>query len=194
MSVMVSVTGLAELETALAQLPKATARNVLKRTLNKAAEPIADEARRIVKIGKTGNLRRSIAVSSKIKNKTGNAEYSAAMRAGLGKAAAASALRQARREAKGTGSFAEVFVGPARGKGVIGYAHIVEFGSNDTAPQPYMRPAWDAKKREALEIIKGELRGQIILAARRVGRSKKQSSDVKFRASMAALLAHEAAI
>lgn len=190
MSMIVSVSGMAQLEQALAQLPKATARNVLKRTLNKAAEPIADEARRLAPI-KTGNLRRSIAVSSKIKNKTGNAEYSAAMRAGLGKAAAASALRQARREAKGTGSFAEVYVGPARGKGVIGYAHIVEFGSNDTAPQPYMRPAWDAKKREALEIIKGELRGQIILAARRVGRSKKQSSDVKFRASMAALLAHE---
>lgn len=190
MSMVVSVSGFAELEQALANLPKATARNVLKRTLNKAAEPIADEARRLAPV-KTGNLRNSIAVSSRIKNKTGNAEYSAAMRAGLGKAAAASALRQARREAKGTGSFAEVYVGPARGKGVIGYAHIVEFGSNDTAPQPYMRPAWDSKQREALSIIRGELASQIMLAARRVGRSKKQSSDVKFRASMAALLAHE---
>lgn len=193
MSMIVSVTGMAELEQALANLPKATARNVLKRTLNKAAEPIADEARRLAP-AKTGNLRNSIAVSSRIKNKTGNAEYSAAMRAGLGKAAAASALRQARREAKGTGSFAEVYVGPARGKGVIGYAHIVEFGSNDTAPQPYMRPAWDSKQREALSIIRGELASQIMLAARRVGRSKKQSSDVKFRASMAALLAHEAGL
>lgn len=190
MSMVVSVSGFAELEQALANLPKATARNVLKRTLNKAAEPIADEARRLAPV-KTGNLRNSIAVSSRIKNKTGNAEYSAAMRAGLGKAAAASALRQARREAKGTGSFAEVYVGPARGKGVIGYAHIVEFGSNDTAPQPYMRPAWDSKQREALSIIRGELASQIMLAARRVGRSKKQTSDVKFRASMAALLAHE---
>ena len=190
MSMVVSVSGFAELEQALANLPKATARNVLKRTLNKAAEPIADEARRLAPV-KTGNLRNSIAVSSRIKNKTGNAEYSAAMRAGLGKAAAASALRQARREAKGTGSFAEVYVGPARGKGVIGYAHIVEFGSNDTAPQPYMRPAWDSKQREALSIIRSELASQIMLAARRVGRSKKQTSDVKFRASMAALLAHE---
>ena len=193
MKMMVSVEGFAALDKALGNLPKATARNVLKRTLNKAAEPIADEARRLAPV-RTGNLRNSIAVSSKIKNKTGNAEYASAMRAGLGKAAAASALRQARREAKGTGSFAEVFVGPARGRGVIGYAHIVEFGSNDTAPQPYMRPAWDSRQRQALEIIKGELRQQILLAARRVGRSKKQSSDVKFRASMAALLAHEAAL
>lgn len=194
MSVVVSVSGMAALEQALAQLPKATARNVLKRTLNMAAEPIADEARRLVPV-KTGNLYNSIAVSARIKNKVGNAEYSAAMRAGLGKAAAGAALRAARRANKGNNpSFAEVFVGPARGKGVIRYAHIVEFGSNDTAPDPYMRPAWDAKKREALEIIKGELRSQIILAARRVGRSKKQSADAKFSASMAALLAHEAGI
>ncbi|WP_396190310.1 HK97-gp10 family putative phage morphogenesis protein [Flavobacterium sp.] len=188
MSISVSVSGFRELDMALAELPKATARNVLVRTLRKAGEPIAEEARRHVPV-RTGTLRDSISVSARVKNKVGSAEYSAAMKAGLGKQAAGAALRAARRAAKGQGSFAEAYVGPARGKGVIRYAHIVEFGSNDTAPQAYMRPAWDARQREALDIIKAELGNEIIKAARRVGRSKKQSADVKYRASIAAMMA-----
>lgn len=190
MSITVSVSGLQELDAALGNLPKATARNVLIRTLKKAGEPIAEEARRLVPVG-TGALRDSIQVSSRVKNKVGNAEYSAAMRAGLGKDAARAALRGARRAAAGQGSFAQMIIGPARGGkwGVIRYAHIVEFGSVKDAPQPYMRPAWDSTQRQALDIIKAELGGEIIKAARRVGRSKKQSADVKYRASIAAMMA-----
>lgn len=188
MSVTVSVSGLIELDKALGELPKATGRNVLRRTLNKAAQPIVDEAKRLVPVS-TGALRDSITASTRVKNKTGNAEYASAMRAGLGKDAARSALLAARRANKGQGSFAETFVGPARGGGVIRYAHIVEFGSNDTAPQPYMRPAWDSTKDQVLGVIKGELANEIIKAARRVGRSKKQSAEVKYRASLAAMMA-----
>lgn len=191
MSVLVAVSGLRELDRALGYLPKATARNVLVRTLNKAAQPLVDEAKRLAPVH-TGNLRDSITASSRVKNKTGAAEYSAAMRAGLGKDAARAALLAARRANKGQGSFAQMFVGPARGKGVIRYAHIVEFGSVDTSPQPYMRPAWDGNKDKALEIIKAELGNEIIKAARRVGRSKKQTLQAKQSASMAALFAYEA--
>lgn len=188
MSVTVSVDGLKELDAALGMLPKATARNVLKRTLNKAAQPVVEEAKRLTPV-RTGKLRDSIMSSTRVKNKTGNAEYSAAMRAGLGKDAARSALLAARKANKGQGSFAETFVGPARGGGVIRYAHIVEFGSNDTAPQPFMRPAWDATQGKVLSIIKDELGNEIIKAARRVGRSKKQSAEVKYNASLAAMMA-----
>lgn len=192
MTFQVSVSGFRELDKALGMLPKATARNVLKRTLDKAAQPIVDEAKSLVPVSEGGGtLRDSIVASTRIKNKTGMAEFSAAMRAGLGVDAARSALRAARR-ANGSDSFAEMFVGPSRGKGVIGYAHIVEFGSVKMSPRPYMRPAWDGQKQRALEIIKAELGGEIIRAARRVGRSKKQSVQAKFNASMAALFAHEA--
>lgn len=184
----VQVSGLAELDKALGELPKATARNVLKRTLAKAAQPIVDEAKMLAPV-RTGALRDSIAASASIKNKVGSAEYSAAMREGLGKEAARSALLAARKANAGQGYFAEIFVGPARGKGVVRYAHIVEFGSVKDSPHPYMRPAWDARKMEALSIIKDELASQIIAAARRVGRSKKQSVDVKYRASIAAMFA-----
>ena len=186
----VSVSGLAELDDALGQLPKATARNVLKRTLNKAAQPIVDEAKRLVPV-QTGRLRDSITASTRVKNKVGNAEFAAAMRAGLGKDAARTALRNARRAASGQGSFAETFIGPARGGkwGVIRYAHIVEFGSPRQSPKPYMRPAWEAHKTAALNLIKDELANEIIKAAKRVGRSKKQSAEVKYNASLAAMMA-----
>jgi len=188
MSVTVSVSGLKELDEALGNLPKATARNVLVRTLKKAAEPMVEEAKRLAPV-RTGRLRDSIMSSARVKNKTGNSEYAAAMKAGLGRDAARAALLAARRANKGKGSFAELFVGPARGGGVIRYAHIVEFGSVDTAPQPYMRPAWEATKGKMLDVIKSELGNEIIKAARRVRRSKKQSAEVKYRASIAAMMA-----
>lgn len=195
MKVTVLTTGFRALESALAELPKATARNVLKRTLTKAGQPIADEASRLAPVD-TGKLAGRIIVSARlknkaVKNKAGGAEYAAAMRAGLGRQAATAALRQARRDAKGQGSFAEMYVGPARG--VLAYAHLVEFGTVRTAPQAFMRPAWDSRKREALDIIRRELGNEIIMAARRLGRSKKAAADVKYRASIAALMAHEAA-
>ena len=186
--VVVSTSGFRDLEKALAELPKATARNVLKRTLVKAGEPIAEKARELAPVDK-GRLRDSIVVSARIKNKVGNAEFSAAMRAGLGQAAAVQAMRDARRGANG--SFAEVYVGPEAGRGF--YGHLVEFGTSRTAAQPFMRPAWDAEQRSALEIIKSELGNQIIAAARRIAKSKRQSVDVKYRASLAALMAAEAA-
>lgn len=189
MKASVSISGFRELEKALGQLPKATGRNVLRRTLIKAGEPIAEEARRLAPV-ESGDLRDSIQVSTRVKNKVGRAEFAAAMRAGLGKQAAVSALRAARREAKGEASFAEAFVGPARGKGVIRYAHLVEFGgARNKPPKPFMRPAWDARQRQALDIIRRELGNEIMSAARRLGRSKKQSAEVKYRASIAAMMA-----
>lgn len=183
MTTVIATSGFKELDKALGELPKATAKNVLRRTLVKAGEPIAEEARRLVPVDQ-GTLRDSIKVSARLKNKVGSAEFAAAMRAGLGKDAARSALRTARRNAGG-GSFAEMYVGPAS----VPQAHMTEFGTVRTQAQPYMRPAWDGQKMEALDIIKAELGNQIIMAAKRLSRSKKQSYDVKYRASIAAMIA-----
>ncbi len=153
--------GLRELDKALAEMSKATARNVLKRALIKAAEPIADKARQLVPKD-THALERSIIASSKLANPVGKAEYAAAMKAGKGKSAAAGAMREARREAGGE-FFAEISVGP----GQLPHAHLVEFGSSKMAAQPYLRPAWDAHKVDALDAISGELKSEIDRAAKR---------------------------
>lgn len=183
MKEVVRMSGFRELDKALGELPKATARNVLKRTLVKAAQPTVDEARRVVPVDK-GDLRDSIAASAKLKNRVGNTEYAAAMRAGLGRGAALSAMRDARRAAGG-GSFAELYVGP----GPLPHAHMVEFGTVKMAARPYLRPAWEATKRQALSIIRTELGQEIIKAARRLAKSKRATDAVKARAAIAEQIA-----
>lgn len=196
MTVVVQVEGLRALDAALAELPKSVAAATLRRTLVKAGEPIAEAARAAAPVQKPdgGQLRDSIKVSSRVKNTVGKSEFAAVMRqsGGLDIAGARQALRDARRAAPGK-SFAEMYVGPARGSGVIRYAHLQEFGTVNHAAQPYMRPAWDSKKDDALRIIRDELGNQIIAAAKRVGRGKRYAADIKYRASLAALLAVEAA-
>jgi HK97 gp10 family phage protein len=189
MSITVQVSGLKDLDRALGELPKSVAKATLVRTLKKAGEPIAQAARAAAPID-DGTLRDSIVVSARLKNKVGMAEFGAAMKAGLGVGAARAALRDARRAAGG-GSFAEMYVGPSMGKGVLRYAHLQEFGTSNHAAHPFMRPAWDSEKDAALSIIRRELGNEIMAAARRVGRSKRYGADIKYRASMAALMAYE---
>lgn len=168
----VRVEGFVELDKALAELPKATARNVLKRILLKAGQPIAEAAAANAPKD-TLELSQSIAVSSRIKNTTGNAEFAAAMRAGLGQAAAVTAMRNARRAAGGKGSFAEVAVGPGKAKDKAGAIKriVQEFGSIYVKGTAYMRRAWEAKKYQALEVIKAELGDEIIRTAKRVAKN-----------------------
>jgi len=149
---VVQIEGLRELEQALGELPKATARNVLRRVLMKRAQPIVDTARQLVPVD-SGQLRDSIAVSTKLGTKAGKSGFAAAMRAGLGKEAAVQAMRDARRAARGQGSFAEVYVGPGR----LPHAHMVEFGTSKMTPRPYWRPAFDANKDGILDGIKEDL-------------------------------------
>lgn len=173
MSVRVSVSGLRELDAALGQLPKATARNVLKRVLLKAGQPVADAASALAPKD-TLELSKSIKVGSKISNKVGNSEFAAAMKAGLGKAAAVSALRGARREAAGQGSFAVAYIGPtkARSKAAAIKRLVQEFGSVNQPGKPYLRPAWDGNKMKVLDIIKRDLGDEIIKTAKRAAKRK----------------------
>jgi HK97 gp10 family phage protein len=188
--VSVRVEGLKELDLALAQLPKSIQKATLRRTLMKAGQPMAETARNLAPVD-DGQLRKSITVSTKLKNPVGKSEFAAAMRAGLGMAAARSALRGARRAARAAGqvAFVEMYVGPSS---AAPHAHFLEFGTSKMPPKPYMRPAFDSEKDNALAIIRRELGNEIIASARRIGRSKRYSADVKSGASMAALLAVEA--
>jgi HK97 gp10 family phage protein len=168
--VSVKVEGLRELEASLKQLPKATARNVLKRVLVKAGQPIAEQAARLAPDDpRTGapDLHTSIAVSAKVRNDVGKAAFAKVLREGGSRDDAVSALRGARREAKGAGSFATMFIGPTVDSF---YGKFQEFGTVKQAAQPFMRPAWDANKEGALATIRGELGAEIDKAAKRVAK------------------------
>lgn len=137
--------GFDEFEAALARLPKATGKNVLRRLARGALQPMADQARAKVPT-KEGNLRENIAVSERRTrrvNRTG---------------------RYDRRNG------VEMAMGPAGGTGALSYASHVEFGTVDTRPQPYMRPAWDGGSGNALDYIKDNMWDEINKAALRVQR------------------------
>lgn len=166
-AVRVKVEGLKELDAALGELSKGAAKGALRRALIKAAEPMRAAAERNApKL--TGDLQSSIIVTSKIDNRAGKAEYAAVMRGGGTKAQAVGALRDARR-AKGIGeSFAEAYLGPAKGaKRRAIKAVVQEFGSRKQAAQPYLRPAFDGEAKNVINGIKSELSTEIEKSVRR---------------------------
>lgn len=136
----VKVEGLRELEAALAELPKATGKNVLRRVLIKAAQPIeADAAAAAPEL--TGRLRRDVSTGTRLNRRQ------AAMARRLGK------------------SEVEVHVGVNDPAGVQN-----EFGNAHQRPQPFLRPAWDANRQGALETISSDLGAEIAKSAARLAR------------------------
>jgi HK97 gp10 family phage protein len=142
MAEIAHISGLKELNAALAELPKATARNVLQRTLKKAAQPLlesmGDRAPRL-----TGTLQASVIMgpSSKL---TGRQK------------------RDAKREGK---HFAEIHVGTSDPAG-----QFQEFGTFKDAAQPWAAPAWEETKNGALETIKTGLGNEIEKSAARLAK------------------------
>lgn len=184
MKVTAKITGMKELEAVLMSLDKAaTQRTVMRNTLKKAGEPVA-EAMRVNAPVDTGDLRGNILVSTKIKGEAGKAAYAKTMRDTAGnKALAVKAMRDARRSAKGTLPPVMMFVGPGE---KAFHAHLVEFGTAPhinaglfagskhpgTAPQPFARPAWDAEKEATLRRISVELRKHIDKAVKAQAKRK----------------------
>lgn len=192
MSMTVKLSGFRELEKALEQLPKAAAKSTLVRTLKKAAQPMADHAAALAPVD-TGELSGSIMVGTKISSKVGAKEFHEVMKAGGTRKEAGKARHAAR--AGNADTFAVVYMGPSQAKskraGIKRMAQ--EFGTVNHAPHPYMRPAWEAGKMKALEDIRRDLASEIMITAKKIGTSKRASytDAVKYRASIAALLAHE---
>lgn len=157
MATRVRVEGLRELERALAELPKATARNVLRRTITEAAQPLIATAKKLApdRPGKPPNdLANSITISSRLN-------------------------KQQRKESRGDPkSFVEMYVGPDVSV-PHPHGHWQEFGTVQHGPQPFMRPAWDANKNVVLEKIKDELGTQITKAAERLARKAARQAKGK---------------
>lgn len=145
----VKISGLRELDAALAQLPKATGRAVLRRVLKDAGEPIARAARAKAPV-LTGDLRESVEVSQKLarSQKSGGAKMTA---------------NGFRSDSK---NYVEMFVGP----GTNPQAITQEFGTFKEPAQPFMRPAWDGQRDTALNLIANTLGPEIERAAARLAK------------------------
>lgn len=156
----VKVEGFRELDKALAELPKSTGKAVLRRVGKGALQPMAATARSLAPKA-TGDLELSIIVGTartkRAKEKPGFRKM------------ADGRVRQA------ASNHVNVAMGPASGKGVLQYASFVEFGTDDTAPQPFMRPAWSDGAANALEYIRKNLGFEIAKAAKRLAKKRQKA-------------------
>lgn len=146
MTVTVKLEGFKELEAELAKLAKPAARKAsARRSLKKAAEPLAVLAQRMAPRGDTNTLAPSIAVSTKLSKRQ---------------------RKQHRRMFRNDRAAVEMFVGA----GPLSSAHTQEFGTIHHAPQPFLRPAWEQDKKAMLERLKTELWKDIEKAVARAER------------------------
>lgn len=138
-AVTVRLHGFKELDRALGQLPKATAKNVMKRTLMKAAKPV-DDAASANAPKDTGKLETSVIIGTRLTRSQvrGNAERF------------------------GINYYAEVHIGTALGRGMF-----TNFGTFKDPPQLWFDRAWASTQHQALSIIAKELGAEIEKAAKR---------------------------
>lgn len=143
----VKTSGFKELEQAMLELPRSTAKGVARRAAKKALQPMADRAAELAPDDpKTGDndLNRSIEVATKTTSR---------------------AQKEGRDEVK-------AFMGPNPKKIHRYSAAIVnEFGSHKMQAQPYMRPAWDEEAMPTLDRL-GKIMGDEIIKSVKRRRKK----------------------
>lgn len=143
MKATVRVDGLRQLDQALAQFTKATAKGVLRRVGIKALGPMADTAASLAPDDPETpdpDLESSVTVGTKL-----NKRQASLARRDDGKA------------------FVTVYMGTNDPAGIQ-----QEFGNQNHGPQPFMRPAFDQHKHGAIKIVAEELGAEIDKTAKRV--------------------------
>lgn len=145
-SFKVEAQGFRDLDNVLGELPKATAKNTMRRAMLEALAPMAREyAERLVAAGAvlTGALRDSAKATNKLSR------------------------RQAALNRKAEGkSYVEVFMGP----GPLPQATQDEFGNAHQAPRPTLRQTWDEGWRDLLDRVRVALEAQIEKSVARLAR------------------------
>lgn len=162
-SARLRIEGLADAERAMDNLSKAVGRNVLRRALRKAAEPMRVLAEELAP-EQSGTLKGSIRIGSLLNQ---------------------SQTQLRRKMSLADRTAIELFLGPSYLRGAGGrHGHLVEFGTAPhvngglyagthhpgTAPQPFLRPAFDAQARPTIERLKPLLWEEIERAAERAAR------------------------
>lgn len=159
-SARMNVSGLADLERALDNLTRSVSKNVLRSSMREAATPMRDKAQALAPKDQ-GDLSQSIIIGGLL-NKSQKSQH-----------------RKLTRDER---SAIELFVGPSYKLGAGGrHGHLVEFGTSPhlnagkfagskhpgTAPQPFMRPAFDTEAQPTIERLKPILWRKIDRAAKR---------------------------
>lgn len=149
MANLVHIRGASEMEAVLRQLPDYIAKAVLTKALRQAAEPILDEARNLAPVGQESKGRVRLR-----RTKRGKVTISNYGKLKL-------SLRIATVPASQTPHSATVVV--SVGKAFWGL--FVEFGTRFMSAKPFLRPAFESKKMDALNRLGKSLGEEIEKAA-----------------------------
>lgn len=155
-SFKVEAQGFRDLDETLGSLPKATAKNTMRRAIIDALAPMAQEyAERLVSVGAV--LSGALRDSSKATNKLSR--------------------RQAALNRKSEDrSYVEAYMGP----GPLAQATQDEFGNEHQAPRPTLRQTWDAGWRALLERVRTALEERIAKAVERaVRKAAREAAKLK---------------
>lgn len=174
--------GLKEIEQALLQISDRSTRSaVLKGALRRAAQPMQERAKEFAPY-ENGVLEKSIKIGARTVDDPGSRAFAASMKAtGGDRDVAVGALRDARRAARAQNPGVALYLGPTRN---AFYAHFVEFGTAPhinvgrfagshhpgTAPDPFMRPAFDVEAQPTVDRLGPLMWQEIDKAAARAAR------------------------
>ena len=150
--VTVKVEGFAEIEREMEKLSFSVGRGVLRRSLKKAGQPMADLMKNLAPRGDTATdrLAESITIGPKLSNRQAG---------------------QHRKMFLNDKSAAEMFVGP----GPDPAAWKQEFGNVNHGAQSFARPAWDAEAQKTVNrlgpLLWDEMEKSVARAARKAARA-----------------------
>lgn len=165
----VAIKGGLELQAALRALGnQVTARNVGRRGLRQAAEPIVQQAKALAPDDPVTGSGKFLVES--IKQAPGKSRDKDQLWVRVGIDASVDPAKYVNRKRGGGGSY--------RDPGVAGVATIMEFGAPgaNIAPRPFMRPAWEANKAATPQRIADGVRDEVEKAAARAARKKARSA------------------
>jgi HK97 gp10 family phage protein len=155
---MIKVEGLKELQEALKALPAEIQKRPLRSAVSAGAKVIVDEAKRRAPQGETGNLRKALyRYRSRSQSGTGKETFLVGVRKGKKQYADTAKNRRLSRVGKKYTVEGEAF-----------YWRFLEFGTSKMAARPFLRPAFESKKMEALDTIKKKLAEAIDRTAKRL--------------------------
>lgn len=146
MQMRIKVAGFKGVEQALAKLPQATGKNVLRRVAKGALNPMANVA------------------SQKAPERTGRLAFSISVGEGR--------TRRAKTGFRSTSGI-QMAMGPAGGfGGTLEYATFDEFGTVDTPAFGFMRYAWDTGAQPALDYTELNLWAEISKSAQKLANKR----------------------
>lgn len=154
----IQVEGLKELQRYLHQLPQEIQKRPLRSAVAAGAKVIADAAINNAPQGETGNLRKSIyRYRSRSQSATGKETFLVGVRKGKAKFRDNARNRRLGRVGKTYQTQGEAY-----------YWRFIEFGTSSQTARPFLRPAFERNKEDAVNVMKNRLRQSIEQQAKKL--------------------------